>query len=190
MRVLLLSPYPELIRGPVLATGDSIVEFDGPPEAIDSPADLIVSYGYRYILRRAFLEKLSRPPVNLHISYLPWNRGSDPNFWSWIDDTPKGVSIHEIDEGLDTGDLIAQDHVSFDSSDTLQTSYRKLRLAVEALFEQHWPSIRAGTYTPKKQVGAGSAHRAADKAIYPLPLGYDTPVTGLQEWAADIRRRR
>jgi len=38
---------------------------------------------------------------------LPYNKGSHPNFWSFIENSPKGVSIHEIDEGIDTGKLIA-----------------------------------------------------------------------------------
>lgn len=46
--------------------------------------------------------------MNLHISYLPWNKGADPNFWSCIDGTPAGVTLHHIDAGVDTGDIIAQ----------------------------------------------------------------------------------
>ena len=42
------------------------------------------------------------------MSFLPYNRGSHPNFWSFIDDTPKGITIHEIDEGADTGNIVFQ----------------------------------------------------------------------------------
>ena len=59
--------------------------------------DLVISFGYRKILNKSLLKKLVRPAINLHISYLPYNRGAHPNFWSFIDNTPKGVSIHEID---------------------------------------------------------------------------------------------
>ena len=44
---------------------------------------------------------MKRPIVNLHISYLPFNRGSHPNYWSFVENTPKGVSIHEIDEQIE-----------------------------------------------------------------------------------------
>ena len=68
--------------------------------------DLVISFGYKKILNKALLKKLKRPAINLHISYLPYNRGAHPNFWSFIDNTPKGVSIHEIDSGIDTGKII------------------------------------------------------------------------------------
>ena len=68
--------------------------------------DFLISFGYRYIISEAVLNKFKPNAINLHISYLPWNRGADPNLWSFIEDTPKGVTIHEIDEGIDTGDII------------------------------------------------------------------------------------
>ena len=59
--------------------------------------DLVITFNYRYLLKKKIIEKLERPAINLHISYLPFNRGSHPNFWSFIEKTPKGVSIHEIE---------------------------------------------------------------------------------------------
>ena len=40
------------------------------------------------------------------MSFLPYNRGSHPNFWSFVENTPKGVSIHEVSNGIDDGDII------------------------------------------------------------------------------------
>ncbi|WP_169777379.1 formyltransferase family protein [Campylobacter mucosalis] len=68
----------------------------------------LVSYGYRFMIKPEILSLFDKSAVNLHISLLPFNRGSDPNFWSFVDDTPKGVSIHFLDATLDTGDIIAQ----------------------------------------------------------------------------------
>ena len=45
--------------------------------------DLIISFGYKKIINEKVLNKLQRPPLNLHISYLPFNRGSHPNFLSF-----------------------------------------------------------------------------------------------------------
>lgn len=70
--------------------------------------DFVVSHGYRHIIRREVLARLPDRIVNLHISLLPWNRGADPNVWSFLEDTPKGVTIHYVDERVDTGDIIAQ----------------------------------------------------------------------------------
>ena len=69
--------------------------------------DFLISYGYKFILKNDILSLFKKAAINLHISYLPYNRGSDPNFWSFMENSPKGVSIHYMDAGLDTGDIIA-----------------------------------------------------------------------------------
>ena len=67
-----------------------------------------MSFGYRKIIHNKILKKLHKPIVNLHISYLPYNRGSHPAFWAFLDRTPSGVTIHELDKGIDTGKIIFQ----------------------------------------------------------------------------------
>ena len=76
-------------------------------------SDLIICFGYRHILKNNFLSQCRCPIVNLHTSYLPFNRGAHPNFWSFYDNTPSGVSIHLIDKGIDTGPILFQKKISF-----------------------------------------------------------------------------
>ncbi|WP_028584667.1 formyltransferase family protein [Desulfogranum mediterraneum] len=147
----------------------------------------IVSYGYRYILRREVLEMMPSRAVNLHISYLPWNRGADPNFWSFVDDTPKGVTIHYIDEGVDTGDVIVQKKVDFDFSiETLASSYRVLQLEIQKLFIENWSEIKLGRCKREKQNGVGSMHRKKDIEGYDYLLtdGWDTSLSCLVDTIA------
>ena len=51
--------------------------------------DLIISFGYRKIIKNNILARIKKPIINLHMSYLPYNRGSHPNFWSFMDKTQK-----------------------------------------------------------------------------------------------------
>lgn len=151
-------------------------------------ADWIVSYGYRHKIGRDALDAVQGRAVNLHISYLPWNRGADPNFWSWIDDTPKGVTIHYVDEGYDTGDIIVQRRMEFDEGETLASSYAKLQDDIQALFRATWPVIKTGTMlrTPQDR-NSGTVHRSRDKEPL-LPLltqGWDTPVAALSDFVAE-----
>jgi methionyl-tRNA formyltransferase len=169
MRVLYLGPDSWLVDW-IEMQGDWVVQTEQAPIKIGG-CDLIVSYGYRHILR-----DLSIPAVNLHISLLPWNRGADPNLWSWMDNTPKGVTLHWIDEGIDTGDIIAQVEVAM-GDETLTTSYAKLKRSAEALFMEYWDAIKDGTAPRRKQDGCGSFHRAKDKPA--LPDGWDTRCTEL-----------
>lgn len=82
--------------------------------------------------------------INLHISLLPWNRGASPNFWSFIDDTPKGITIHYIDAGLDTGDIITQKELFFDEkTETLRSTYIKLHEEMYKLFIEVWDKVKS-----------------------------------------------
>ena len=145
--------------------------------------DFIISYGYRYIIDREVIAKFPKKIINLHISYLPWNRGSDPNLWSFLEDTPKGVSIHFIDEGIDTGDLIAQQLIESQPNDTLRSSYNRLIESVERLFMKEWFQICSGNVHGKPPSGKGTYHSRLDiKTVEHLLIkGWDTPVNQLVE---------
>jgi methionyl-tRNA formyltransferase len=150
----------------------------------------LISYGYSYIFTKDILDKLPNRAINCHISYLPWNRGADPNFWSFVDGTPKGVTIHYLDEGIDTGDIIVQRQVIFNSDDeTLSTTYKTLQLTMEELFKEHWQSIKIGHCERSKQQGTGSFHTDRDKdgLKHLLVDGWNTRISLLEEYAAKTR---
>lgn len=181
----MLSPYPECVTGTIERAGDTALPHN---DTVDLDflhrrgIDFGVSYGYRMIIREPVLSAFAERLINLHIAYLPWNRGTDANLWSWLDDTPKGVSIHYIDAGVDTGDILIQRETGFTDTETLATSYEKLRRDMEALFDESWIAIRDGNIPAKPQTGRGSAHRKKDSAaiLDSLPLGWNTPVAMLK----------
>ena len=142
-------------------------------------ADFIVSYGYKHILKADVLEKFQRRVVNIHISLLPWNRGADPNLWSFLENTPKGVSIHYIDLGIDTGDILVQREVHFSLEETLRTTYEKLSGDAEDLFQENWLDIRNQQIESSAQSMIGSFHLRKDRLRYEHLLvdGWDTPVS-------------
>lgn len=119
----------------------------------------VVSYNYKYIIPADCIEFMNHRIINMHISYLPWNKGSSPNIWSFIDDTPKGVTIHEMSAGLDGGNIIYQRKVTFDlENDTLASSYNKLNQEIANLFKEHFEDLLTGNYSSVPQDGHGSYH--------------------------------
>lgn len=147
--------------------------------------DFVISYGYRFIIKKDFIEKYDNRIINLHISYLPWNKGADPNLWSFLEDTPKGVTIHLIDEGIDTGKILLQKKIKFDEEkETLKTSYDKLNSEIQDLFIKNWERIRIGDFNPLDQRGSGTIHYKKDfEQIKHLlePYGWDIPVKLLKQ---------
>ncbi len=107
--------------------------------------DFIVSYNYKHLIPGDVLEYMKGRAVNLHVSMLPYNRGSSPNFFSFLEDTPKGVTIHEMTPALDKGRILCQKELTFDETrESFASSYDKLQKAVCELFEANWDLIKAG----------------------------------------------
>ncbi|MFC1628327.1 methionyl-tRNA formyltransferase [Gemmatimonadota bacterium] len=148
--------------------------FDGStlddPEVIERvralDPDIGVSVYLGYILRPAFIDLFPGGCINLHPSYLPYNRGVHPNVWSIVEGTPAGVTIHLIDPGVDTGAILARDLVEVEPVDTGETLYHKLEKACVDLFRRTWPSIREGTAVQQSQADEeGTSHRVSDLSM-------------------------
>jgi methionyl-tRNA formyltransferase len=116
-----------------------------PSLEIFKQSDFILSFGFRKIIRDNILKKLKKPIFNIHLSYLPFNRGAHPNFWSLIEDTPAGVSIHKVDSGIDTGSIIIRKKVYFNINlykfSTFKKTYKYLFLEAEKLFKKNFNKI-------------------------------------------------
>jgi methionyl-tRNA formyltransferase len=185
VNVLLLGPRRDSMAEFIEGLGDHVRQTEeklAHDDALLEWADAIVSYGYRYIVPGEILERFPGRVFNLHISLLPWNRGADPNVWSFLEDTPAGVTIHLMDEGIDTGDILVQWRVTHDpASDTLRTSYERLHQTMEQLFSESWPTLRHGAVSPHPQPRGGTEHKGTDLRRYShlLAEGWDTPVRGL-----------
>lgn len=125
--------------------------------------DIGLSVFFGYILRQDVISLFPSGCLNLHPSYLPFNRGAYPNVWSIVEGTPAGVTLHYIDAGVDTGDIVARRQVEVLPTDTGQSLYTRLEDACETLFEETWPLVRAGSADRSPQAhGHGTHHRAAD----------------------------
>jgi methionyl-tRNA formyltransferase len=125
--------------------------------------DIGLSVLFGYILRPEFLNLFPAGVVNLHPACLPYNRGAYPNIWSIVEGTPAGATLHYIDAGVDTGDIIAQQQVLIEPVDTGETLYRKLERACVELFKETWPLIRSGLAprTPQDK-REGTCHCTSD----------------------------
>ncbi len=119
---------------------------------------LIISFGYKNIIKDSIIKKLNRPIINLHMSFLPFNRGAHPNLWSFIKNTPKGVSIHEIDKKIDSGPIIVRKKIIFKNlkRQTLKSTYELLFKEIENLFIKNFSMILKKKYKKKYFKSKGS----------------------------------
>ena len=99
-----------------------------------------------------------------------------PNFWAHYDSTPSGVSIHYINKGIDTGDILLQKEVTFGSNDkTFRQTWSRLKSEIEELFMKHIKELVNHELTVIPQKSGGTFHLKSD-----LPkefLGWDSEIT-------------
>ena len=142
----------------------------------DAPGEyeLGLSWGYRHRVPVSVLAEL--PIVNVHTGYLPWNRGAYPNVWPLLDGSPAGVTLHWMDAGFDTGDIIAQEKAPVFPWDTAESLHGRLATQAFDLCRRTWPSIMDGTAPRTPQTGPGTEHRKRDLEAVTLRLGQTMPV--------------
>lgn len=192
MRILTLGSSSKLLHD--MLNSHEILHLEDPItlELVENfNPDLVISFGYRHIVRTDVLESLGNKILNLHISYLPWNRGADPNFWSWLENTPKGVTIHLMDAGLDTGAILFQKELQFNDAESLASSYETLQSEIVELFENNLEQILNLDFDPKPQeILSGSCHKSEDKEKYfkALPNGWQTICSDIAELVINLDR--
>jgi len=124
--------------------------------------DIILSVGFRHIIPQEILNLPPLGAINFHKSLLPLNRGANPVFWTILEGTQAGVSIHFMDQGIDTGPIIAQAEIEPEFSDNAKTLYGKLDSLQIKLFKEHWPKIRNGSIKSTPQTKIKSYHQIED----------------------------
>lgn len=101
--------------------------------------------------------------VNFHPSLLPYNRGKNYNFWTIVEETPFGVTIHEVNEGIDSGDILFQKSIEKSWEDTGESLYNKAKTSMLALFAESFDQLIQGQYVKKAQdLNIGSIHFAKE----------------------------
>ena len=94
----------------------------------------------------------SKKLFNIHFSILPKYRGCHTNFYQILNgEKYSGVTLHKINSGIDTGDIIKQLKFKININDTAYDNYKKLMKYSVLLFKNTFKSIVIKKYKSKKQ---------------------------------------
>ena len=141
------------------------------PEAISElrkyEADVMVVVAFGQILPKEVLDMTRYGCINVHASLLPKYRGAAPIQWAVIHgEAVSGVTTMQMDEGLDTGDMIQKTEVTLDAKETGGSLHDKLAAAGAALCVETLDKIENGTAEFTKQGESPTAYaRTLDKKI-------------------------
>lgn len=115
-------------------------------------ADIFVVAAFGQILSKEILDMPKYGCINIHASLLPKYRGAAPIQWVIIDgEEETGVTIMQMDVGLDTGDMLLKKTVAIDKKETGETLHDKLSDAGSSLIVEALSLIEKGQITPEKQ---------------------------------------
>ncbi|MCF1427880.1 MAG: methionyl-tRNA formyltransferase [Shewanella sp.] len=118
-------------------------------------ADIVVVVAYGLILPKAVLDMPRLGCINVHGSILPRWRGAAPIQRAlWAGDQETGITIMQMDVGLDTGDMLLKTQLKIEDDDTSATLYEKLATQGPDALLQALEGLSAGTLTAEKQDGS------------------------------------
>ncbi|MFC7021143.1 MULTISPECIES: methionyl-tRNA formyltransferase [Haloarcula] len=111
--------------------------------------DVVVSVAATQRFETELLDIPSHGCINVHSSLLPAYRGVSPSFWSlYHDEDRTGITVHYMDEELDSGDIILQRPVPIEPDDTVHTLNERVATEGAAVLSEALAHIRNGTVNP------------------------------------------
>lgn len=152
-------------------------------------ADIMVVIAFGQIIPKEILEMVPYGCVNVHASLLPKYRGAAPIQWSIIDgEAVTGVTTMQMDEGLDTGDMLLKTEVPITAEETGESLHDKLAKAGAALCVETLAKLQEGSIVPKKQGESPTAYaKMLDKKLGNIDwtksaVEIERLVRGLNSW--------
>ncbi len=115
-------------------------------------ADIFVVAAFGQLLSEEILSMPEYGCVNIHASLLPKYRGAGPIQWAIINGEEKtGVTIMQMDKGLDTGDMLLKEEVVIDPKETGDSLHDKLASVGAGLIVEALAKLERGELVPEKQ---------------------------------------
>lgn len=152
-------------------------------------ADIMIVIAFGQIIPKEILEMVPYGCVNVHASLLPKYRGAAPIQWSIIDgEAVTGVTTMQMDEGLDTGDMLLKTEVPITAEETGESLHDKLAKAGAALCVETLAKLQEGSIVPEKQGESPTAYaKMLDKKLGNIDwtksaVEIERLVRGLNSW--------
>lgn len=129
--------------------------------------DVIVVAAFGQIIPESILTLAPLGCVNVHASLLPKYRGAAPIQWAVIDgEAASGVTTMQMDEGLDTGDILEQEEIPLDPAETGGSLFEKLSILGGKLIVSTLSGLEAGTLAPRPQGESSTSYaKMLDKSM-------------------------
>ena len=150
--------------------------------------DIVFLLWWPKIVKERIINQAKVGFVNLHPSLLPYNRGKHPYYWSIVENTPAGVSIHFITKKIDDGSIIAQKEIPTDITTTGETLYNRSIEEIINLFKEYYLKILSGNIKTTRQEDRESTFHLSKELDVHSEIHLDRQYSGRE--IIDIIRAR
>jgi methionyl-tRNA formyltransferase len=153
-------------------------------EAIDlyTPS-VVLMMTFPFIIPHEILGKPKQGFINFHYGLLPGCSGPQPILWHLLNnDAHAGITVHKVDEGIDTGDIIMQEKIKIEQNDTYGILQSKLAFLGAKLAAGLMKILSYGSIIPAVKQDKTRA------AYFNMPLAKDLMVKWDTMTAAEIVR--
>ncbi len=121
-------------------------------KALKYDCDLFISMSFNQIFKNEIINLPKLKTINCHAGKLPFYRGRNILNWVLINDEKEfGITVHYIDEGIDTGDIILQRTFNISDSDTYETLLKMAFVECAKILYDAVKNIQIGKYDRVKQ---------------------------------------
>jgi UDP-4-amino-4-deoxy-L-arabinose formyltransferase/UDP-glucuronic acid dehydrogenase (UDP-4-keto-hexauronic acid decarboxylating) len=109
--------------------------------------DALFSFYYRNMISQEVLDIAPKGGFNLHGSLLPTYRGRAPINWALVNgETETGVTLHQMVQKADAGDIVGQEKIAITDADTAETLHKRMNTASSDLLSKVLPTIVDGSF--------------------------------------------
>ena len=157
--------------------------------------DVVIVVAYGKILPKDFLEFAKHGCINIHGSILPEYRGAAPIQWSVLDGKEfAGVTSMQMNEGLDTGDILLVEKTKIEENETSGDLYERLTVLGADVLLKTLEAIKTNSLNPQKQDDSKSSYaKMLDKSLSKIDWNLSAQevhnkIRGLDPWPVALTR--
>ena len=174
---------------------DSLKNGEGVKILEELKPDVVIVVAYGKILPKDFLEFSKYGCINIHGSILPEYRGAAPIQWSVLDGKEfAGVTSMQMNEGLDTGDILLVEKTKIEENETSGDLYERLTVLGANVLLKTLESIKTNSLNPQKQDDSKSSYaKMLDKSLSKIDWNLSAwevhnKIRGLDPWPVALTR--
>ena len=141
---------------------------------------LFISDRTKFLISEEYLKNANFLMINTHPSMLPFHKGSLPVFWSTLLGSALGVTLHKIEPGIDSGDIIFQQQILYDENMSFRDVHAITRTAILNNLKLLLNKVSQGKpvhqYSQAPNVSSYHLLKDGNALLSKLPLKWDTTI--------------